>query len=141
MSKALPVYELGQWIKSGENYGRIVARMSYAGVFESVAERSDDKQVLAMAQRGPGYCVEWCDIQRMSETETRAMLARTRWLRPDTIADVRYVPCENPTAGPSEPAQRPLALDIEAATEAAMRATSAAGKMADDWLRAKGLMA
>lgn len=93
---------------------------------------------------------------------------RLSWLRAETIAERRYQPCENPVKVPvaagkateqddegeevtefergrdgvvtfGAPSQPVLPLDIEAATEATMRAAVALGNQAADWLRAKGL--
>lgn len=149
MSKSLPVYELGQWINNGGTYGYIVARRSCANVFEVRQEYEYSRLVQDMSRRGAGYCVEWVALKFPSPKDPTIShifdepigftATRLRWLRVDTLADARYMPCDSPIATPTEPAQQPLALDIEAATEATMRAMVAVGKRAEDWLRAKGL--
>ena len=138
MSKQLPVYDLGQWIRGQGTIGRIVAKSTGRG-FECIAGYEANPVVNAMSARGAGYCVEWVELSLNGPIVTKATARMFRWLRPDTIADPRYAPCDNPVSAPSEPAQQPLALDIEASSVAMARAMVAAGKMAEDFLRAKGL--
>lgn len=61
--KSLPVYELGQWIKTEKNIGRIVARAESANIFECLAEFGDNPHVQSMSNRGAGYCIEWVELQ------------------------------------------------------------------------------
>lgn len=170
MSKSLPVYELEQWIKSGNATGRIVAR-TLDGAFSSLREFDSHPAMPDMALRGAGYCVEWVKLEfGLSVDGAMPPIIgftplRLRWIGAKTMADPRYQPCENPVrvlvvpsksvtpsnemtreqfaefeavmAGP--PSQPVLPLDIEAATEATMRAAVALGNRAADWLRAKGL--
>jgi len=159
MSKALPVYGLGQWIRSNRTIGRIVARSAGEG-FGILPEFDSNAQVHGMADRGLGYCVEWVKLE-FGLSVGGAMppiigftSLRLRWIGAKTMADSRYVPCENPVKTPDAPAfqlpalpslefgapsQPVLPLDIEAATEATMRAAVTLGNQAADWLRAKGL--
>lgn len=181
MSKSLPVYELGQWVKSDRNIGYVVARMSAANVWDVRDDYANRKDVERFVGRGAGYVIQWVDLvvqvgngrtltydhrdisdgDGITSTEPR----RLSWLRAETIAEKRYQPCENPVKAPivpngsalpssemtraqfaefeavmaGPPSQPTLPLDIEAATEATMRAAVALGNQASDWLRAKGL--
>ncbi len=142
MSKQLPVYDLGQWIRGQGTIGRIVAKSTELG-FQCVTGYESTPVVSAMATRGAGYCVEWVELSLNGPFEgpimTKATARMLRWLRPDTIADPRYTPCDNPVSAPREPAQQPLALDIEVLNETMARSAVALGKIGADWLRAKGL--
>jgi hypothetical protein len=181
MSKSLPVYELGQWVKSDRNIGYVVARMSAANVWEVRDDYANRKDVERFNGRGVGYVVQWVEVldaDGWSNGGTDLPLVphsvvpyRLSWLRAETIAEKRYQPCENPIKAPAkyktfdtpvannpndgvtairfdadgkghvieEPSQPVLPLDIEAATEATMRAAVALGNQAADWLRAKGM--
>jgi hypothetical protein len=169
MSKLLPVYDLGKWVRSDRNIGYIVARMSAANVWEVRDDYANRKDVERFMGRGAGYVIQWVE-PRYADDATwfgdppppiGVDPYRLSWLRAETIAEKRYQPCDNPVKAPiaSEyvsalgingaevidesqsvgPSQPTLPLDIEAATEATMRAAVALGNQAADWLRAKGL--
>ena len=171
MSKSLPVYDLGQWIRNKGAIGRVVARSVGEG-FGILPEFDSNAQVHGMSDRGTGYCVEWIKLEfGLSIDGAMPPIIgftplRLRWIGSKTMADPRYQPCENPVKVPAvpekpaiatgdvmwaagssgleatfgtEPSQPVLPLDIEAATEATMRAAVALGNQASDWLRAKGL--
>jgi hypothetical protein len=166
MSKSLPVYELGQWITTTNKIGYVVARAIDGVPFETDTRYANDPHVMSMGSRGNGYCIAWGELQDEqvgNGSVARFTMLRLRWLRADTIAEKRYQPCENPVKAPAvgeqdegeevtefernrdglvtfgTPSQPVLPLDIEAATEATMRAAVALGNQAADWLRAKGL--
>jgi hypothetical protein len=169
MSKSLPVYELGQWITTTNKIGYVVARAIDGVPFETDTRYANDPHVMSMGSRGNGYCIAWGELQDEhvgNAVIARFTMLRLRWLRADTIAEKRYQPCENPVkaldvtvkgddglrpddgwaigdspvaASYDAPSQPVLPLDIEAATEATMRAAVALGNQAADWLRAKGL--
>ena len=170
MSKSLPVYDLGQWIRNKGAIGRVVARSVGEG-FGILPEFDSNAQVHGMSDRGTGYCVEWIKLEfGLSIDGAMPPIIgftplRLRWIGSKTMADPRYQPCENPVKAPivpngsalpssemtraqfaefeavmaGPPSQPTLPLDIEAATEATMRAAVALGNQASDWLRAKGL--
>ena len=179
MSKSLPVYDLGQWVKSDRNIGYIVARMSAANVWEVREDYANRKDVERFNGRGAGYVVQWVEVldadgwsnggTDLPFVPNATVPYRLSWLRAETIAEKRYQPCENPVKASvaseyvsalgvngaevmtesqfhefeavmaGAPSQPTLPLDIEAATEATMRAAVALGNRAADWLRAKGL--
>jgi hypothetical protein len=158
MGENAQMYGLGNWVVNNNlvgSVGRVVARVSSNGVFDCIDEYATDRRVKNMQGRGPGYCVEWVELQYKDWGSPEmpnppVVIAYTprvlRWIRADTMADSRYAQCECPVKtalAPAklddEPSQSLLPLDIEAATEATMRAAVALGNQAADWLRAKGL--
>lgn len=148
--KQIPIYELGQWIRSraarsGEAIGRIVARSVGLG-FGILPEFDTDTRVHGMSDRGTGYCVEWVQAEFGLSVDGAIppvigfTTLRLRWISSKSMADVRYVPCDCPVKAQAVELLQPvLPLDIEAATEATMRAAVLLGNQALDWLRAKGL--
>lgn len=117
--------EVGTWIERTEKDG--------ASSFLRVAE---------IEIPGRGYRVERCQIVSTDSEGAPGewTVQRNTWIQPTSLEDKRYRKIVHwPMRDVPEPAQQPLALSIEMATEATMRAMVAAGKMAEDWLRAKGL--
>ena len=113
MSKSLPVYELGQWIKSDRNIGYVVARMSAANVWEVREDYANPKDVERFSGRGAGYVIQWVevlDIDGWTDDLARrdpfvphsTVPYRLSWLRAETIAEKRYQPCENPVKAPAK---------------------------------------
>jgi len=106
MSKSLPVYDLGQWVRSDRNIGYIVARMSAANVWEVREDYANRKDVERFNGRGVGYLVQWVEVldaDGWSNGGTDLPLVphsvvpyRLSWLRAETIAEKRYQPCDNP---------------------------------------------
>lgn len=156
MSKSFPVYNLGQWIKRGDNYGRIVARMSNANCFECLDDYANTPKVQEMSARGAGYCVAWADLayegwgtpeMTQPPVVTGYSTRSFRWIRPESMAQKRYEPVEDPrtrhaTAPPNGDANTDHGLKpyVDERYVEVLRAMVDAGHRATDWLRAKGLL-
>ena len=124
MSKALPVYELSQWIKSDRNIGYVVARMSAASVWEVRDDYANRKDAERFNGRGAGYVIQWVDLDYLGAgAEPSYVYAdpigwrprRLSWLRAETIAEKRYQPCENPVKAPDAQSDSAAQIELEQA--------------------------
>jgi hypothetical protein len=115
--KSLPVYNLGQWIKTGTNIGRIVARNVDDDEFGHLSEFANNAHVQHMSNRGAGYAIQWVQLNyelpiAPADKSIGYTPRRLCWIRAETIAEKRYQPCECPIAPKVAEAPKEAQVDL-----------------------------